>query len=489
VANWQQVRAKLAELEALRGTVRDRSTESARWDWYAEGCPCGVAAGACREHPRARAAQRPPVGEWRVWLILAGRGFGKTVSAAQWVRHRVETGQAKRVAIVGATAADVRDVMVEGPSGLLAVCPPWNRPRYEPSKRRLTWPGGAIATTFSADEPERLRGPQSDCAWIDELAAFRYPAAVDNLLFGLRLGEDPRLCITTTPKPVRLVTELVNDPTTAISRGTTYENRAHLAPSFFDRIVTKYEGTRLGQQELLAEILEVSDGAWFKSFDPARHVTDAADYDPALPVHLAIDCGVSRHVAAVWFQVRRGRVPVQRTASGWIVQTDPTEPETVTVFGDFHREGLFSEASARAILARGEELPCRGRFDTVRLDPASSARTGIGPTAYAEFERIFGPRVLGRWPTHRVLDGLDQLEVLLDRQCLLIHPRCEKLRCAFLTYCRRKNTGGDWLDEPADPQHPHEDLMDALRGGIRDRFPEGRIEQPRMIRGIRADKV
>jgi hypothetical protein len=114
----------------------------------------------------------------------------------------------------------------------------------------------------------------------------------------------------------------------------------------------------------------------------------------------------------------------------------------------------------------------------VRLDPASSARTGIGPTAYAEFERIFGPRVLARWPTHRVLDGLDQLEVLLDQGCLLIHPHCEKLKCAFLTYCRRKNTGGAWLDEPADPQHPHEDLIDALRGGIRDRFPEGRIEQP-----------
>jgi len=149
-----------------------------------------------------------------------------------------------------------------------------------------------------------LRGPQHDGAWLDELAAFPYPQALDNLLFGLRLGADPRLCVTTTPKPVRLVTELVSDPTTAIARGTTYENRAHLAASFFDRIVTKYEGTRLGQQELLAEILEVSDGAWFKSFDPSRHVTEGAEYVPGFPVHLAIDCGVSRHVAAVWFQVR-----------------------------------------------------------------------------------------------------------------------------------------------------------------------------------------
>ena len=417
-----------------------------------------------------------------------GRGSGKTRSAAEWVRHRVETGAARRIALLGATAADVRDVMVESPSGLLAVCPPWNRPRYEPSKRRLTWPGGAIATTFTADEPDRLRGPQSDCAWIDELAAFRYPAALDNLLFGLRLGTDPRLCVTTTPKPVRLVTELVKDPTTAIARGTTYENRAHLAPSFFERIVTKYEGTRLGQQELLAELLEVSDGAWFPSFDPTKHVTASAEYDPALPVHLAIDCGVSRFVAAVWFQVR-GELPEEKPPAdawvAWPIAPAPASPApprggVVTVFADWCGEGLYSQAAARAILARGPALPCRGRYDTVRLDPASSARTGIGPTAYAEFERVFGPRVLGRWPTHRVRDGLDQLEILLDRGCLLIHPRCVALKAAFQNYARKRTTGGDWLDDPADPQHPHEDLMDALRGGIRDRFPEGRIEQPRM---------
>ena len=302
--------------------------------------------------------------------------------------------------------------------------------------------------------PSGCGGRKSDCAWIDELAAFRYPAALDNLLFGLRLGDDPRLCVTTTPKPVRLVTDLVDDPTTAIARGTTYENRAHLAPSFFERIVTKYEGTRLGQQELLAELLEVSDGAWFKSFDAAQHMTESAEYDPALPVHLAIDCGVSRHVAAVWFQVRRGRVPIERTPSGWIKQVDPNEPETVTVFGDHHAEGLYSEAAARAILARGQELPCRGRLDSVRLDPASSARTGIGPTAYAEFERVFGPRDLGRWPSHRVLDGLDQLEVLLDRQCLLIHPRCVPLKAAFQNYARKRTTGGDWLGRPGRPAAP-----------------------------------
>ena len=131
---------------------------------------------------------------------------------------------------------------------------------------------------------------------------------------------------------------------------------------------------------------------------------------------------------------------------------------------------------------------CRGEWATVRLDPAADARTGIGPTAYGEFERVFGPRATGRWPRHRVTDGLDQLEVLLDRGLLLIHPRCENLKAAFQNYARKRTGRGDWLDEPADPQHPHEDLMDALRGGVRDRFPEGRIEQPAMRR-VHASRI
>ena len=237
------------------------------------------------------------------------------------------------------------------------------------------------------------------------------------------------------------MTDLVADPTTALARGTTYENRAHLAASFFERIVGKYEGTRLGQQELLAELLEVSDGAWFASFDASRHVSEAAEYEPGYPVHLAIDCGVSRHVAAVWFQVRpvryvpRFALPDRlepehvegkgfRRPPGIPLRAEHGLRSTVAVFGDFHCEGLYSEAAARAIVAHGQTLPgCGGRPDLVRLDPAASARTGIGPTAYSEFERVFGP-ILARWPSHRVTDGLDQLEVLLDQGCLLLHPRC-----------------------------------------------------------------
>ncbi len=485
MANWRALAARIERLERRRGTARDRSADAVRFDWYGDGCPCGLAAGDCREHPRARAAQRPPAGDWRAWLLLMGRGAGKTRSAAEWVRHRVATGAARRFALVGATAADVRDVMVEGPSGILAVCPPRERPAYEPSKRRLTWPNGAVATTYSAEEPDRLRGPQHDGAWLDELAAFAYPSAVDNLLFGLRLGADPRLVITTTPRPVALVTELLADPRTVTVRDTTYANRVHLAGSFFERIVSKYEGTRLGRQELLAELLEVSDGAWFKSFDAGRHVTEGAEYVPGLPVHLAIDCGVSRHVGAVWFQVRPGGVPVRTTPGGWVVSPASGGPAgpTVVVFGDFHSEGLYSAAAAEAIVAHGQSLPGHcGIPEVVRLDPASGQRTGIGPTAYGEFERVFGAGSLGRWPQHRVLDGLDQLELLLDQGRLLLHPRCERLKAALSGYVRRRLPGGGWADAPEDPQHPHEDLVDALRGGIRDRFPEGRIEPPSLRR-------
>ncbi len=223
---------RLARAEALLGSADPEPNEgdAARFDWFADSCPCGLPAGECREHPRARPSQRPPAGHWRTFLALAGRGWGKTRTGAEWVRSIAESGPGRRIALVAPTAADVRDVMIEGESGLTAISPPWFRPRYEPSKRRLTWPNGSIATTYSADEPERLRGPQHSHAWVDELCAFRYPAAWDMLLFGLRLGDRPRICVTTTPKPTALIKALIADPTTTMVRGSTHENRANLAP-------------------------------------------------------------------------------------------------------------------------------------------------------------------------------------------------------------------------------------------------------------------
>jgi len=211
----------------------------------------------------ARPEQLPPEGDWLVWLLMAGRGFGKTRTGAETIRAEVEAGRAKRIALVAATAADARNVMVEGDSGILAVSSPWSVPLYEPSKRRLTWKNGAIATCYSADRPERLRGPQHDMAWCDELAAWRYPETWDMLLFGLRLGR-ARAIVTTTPKPIRLIRDLAAAPGTVVTRGSTYDNRANLAPGFMSAILAKYEGTALGRQEIHAELLEQAEGALWK---------------------------------------------------------------------------------------------------------------------------------------------------------------------------------------------------------------------------------
>jgi phage terminase large subunit-like protein len=202
--------------------------------------------------------QRPPDGDWRAWLILAGRGYGKTRTINEWANEQAEAMPNSRGAIIAATAADVRDVVVEGESGLKTLYPSL---AYEPSKRRLTWGNGTTATLFSADEPDRLRGPQFHWAICDELAAWRYPSTYDMLMLGLRLGENPRVAIATTPRPTPMIRKLVADPHTSITRGTTYENRENLAEAFFEQIIKQYEGTRLGRQEIEAEILEDMPGA------------------------------------------------------------------------------------------------------------------------------------------------------------------------------------------------------------------------------------
>lgn len=220
----------------------------------------------------SRPNQRLPSGDWRTWLILAGRGFGKTRTGAETVR--LWSDKYSRMALVAPTAKDVRDVMVEGESGILAKSPAWNRPLWQRTLSKLTWPNGAVAFTYSADEPERLRGPQHDAAWCDELAAWRYPEAWDQLMFGMRLGVDPRTIITTTPRPTELLRSLMKAPTTHVTRASTYENRSNLAPDFLRTIVSKYEGTRIGRQELLAEMLDDVPGALW-----TREMIDKAQSD------------------------------------------------------------------------------------------------------------------------------------------------------------------------------------------------------------------
>lgn len=209
----------------------------------------------------ARPNQLPPEGDWSTWLILAGRGFGKTRSGAEWIREQWKAG-ASRIALVAETAADARDVLVEGQSGILAISPNHERPLYEPSKRRLTWPNGATATLYNGTEPDTLRGPEHACAWVDELAKYAYPQDTwDNLQFGLRLGARPRVCVTTTPRPIPTLRKIMADSGTVITRGSTFDNAANLPDRFIKTIRDKYEGTRLGRQELFAEVLDDLPGA------------------------------------------------------------------------------------------------------------------------------------------------------------------------------------------------------------------------------------
>lgn len=207
----------------------------------------------------ARPEQRLPDGKWTTWLILAGRGFGKTRTGAETVR---KWSKAYRfVNLIGATADDARDIMIEGESGILACCPKSEKPEYKKSERKLLWPSGCISLIFTADEPERLRGKQSNKLWADELGAWRYQESWTQALFGLRLGDNPQAIVTTTPKPRPEIKALIANPTTRTTRGTTYDNRSNLAAAFFTEIISRYEDTRLGRQEINAEVLEDVEGA------------------------------------------------------------------------------------------------------------------------------------------------------------------------------------------------------------------------------------
>jgi phage terminase large subunit-like protein len=223
----------------------------------------------------------PPEGDWLVWLILAGRGAGKTRAGAQWVRGMAlglppyTTKAVGPIALVGETFADVREVMIEGVSGLMSRHESFDRPIWQPTRRRLVWSNGNVAQAFSSEDPEGLRGPQFGAAWGDELAKWRNAEATwDMLQFGLRLGERPRQVVTTTPRPVPLLRRLIADEATVISRATTRDNLEHLAPRFLERVVGRYAGTRLGRQELEGELIEDRvDAMWSRADIELARVT------------------------------------------------------------------------------------------------------------------------------------------------------------------------------------------------------------------------
>lgn len=256
----------------------------------------------------ARDDQLPPDGDWTTWMILGGRGAGKTRAGAEWIRAMAlgkppfAKEPAHRIALIGETLTDVRDVMIEGVSGLLSIHQRGERPEWLPSRRRLTWPNGAIAQVFSAEDPEGLRGPQFHAAWADELAKWRYAEETwDMLQFGLRLGRHPRQIVTTTPRPIPLLKRLLSERRTVISRAATRANAANLAPGFLDQIVGRYAGTRLGRQELDGELIEDrQDALWQRQQLDLLRVPDAPDLErivvaidpPASSTKRADACGI-----------------------------------------------------------------------------------------------------------------------------------------------------------------------------------------------------
>ena len=287
--------ASLPENERAKilASLTEEEAEAILWDWNAW----------------ARPNQLPPPGDWMTWLVLAGRGFGKTRCGAEWVRAEVTAKRASSIALIAETQKDLEDVMCFGVSGLLSVFPPHQKPKITKKPIRIEFHTGAVAYGYNATEPDQLRGPNFDLAWGDELAKWRYARdTFDQLQFALRLGAHPRQMFTTTPRPIPILKEILAAETTVVSRGVMKDNRANLAASFVKTITDKYAGTRLGRQELSAEILDdVPDALWTRS---------ALDRDRRKPKDLPI---LKRVVVAIDPAAKKNDVPEDGAATGIVV--------------------------------------------------------------------------------------------------------------------------------------------------------------------------
>lgn len=340
----------------------------------------------------ARPDQIWPTGDWDGWLFLAGRGAGKTRSGAEWVRDQVKAGSSN-IGLIAPTAADARDVMVQGPSGILAVS--WEhdrdfrgnligRPDYQPSLRRLTWANGAVATTFSAEEPDRLRGPQHDRLWGDELAAWNGgepDETWDMAMLGLRLGDAPKAMVSTTPRPIPLIRELLSSPRWAVTKARTAANRANLADTFLSQIVSRYEGTRLGRQELDGELIDEVEGAlWSRAMIEKARVSKAPDL---VRIVIAIDpAATSGEASALTGIVAAG---VDHAGRGYVLRdvSGRYSPDTWAR----RAIALFDELKADRIVAEGNQggEMVRHTLETVRPNiPIRIVHASKGKQARAE---------------------------------------------------------------------------------------------------------
>ena len=368
----------------------------------------------------ARPKQLPPPGDWLTWIVRAGRGFGKTRCGAGWTHERAMEEPGRWMALIGKTPADARDYMVEGPGGLLRNTPPDERPLYEPSKRRLTWPNESWATLYSSEEPNALRGFSGDTGWFDEFAKYKNPRECwDNLQFGMRevSGDQPRVLITTTPRPLPLLTEIEAKRTTVTVVGSSYENRANLSPIWFKETLSAYEGTRLGRQEIYAEILDDVEGRVYSSFS-------AKDYPEGNVDPSVVDTGAEILV-------------------GQDFNVEPMASViAVRVSDECHvLDSLESGVSNTEQVAAEIKRRYPGRHIVVCPDPAGKQRhtnAPVGETDYTILQRAgFEIRAPARAPV--VVDRVNNTQAMLlqgDRRRLRIHPRAEALVRAFsgLTY-------------------------------------------------------
>ncbi|MBD3786226.1 MAG: DNA-packaging protein [Sphingomonadales bacterium] len=337
--------------------------------------------------------QLPPHGAWKSWVIMGGRGAGKTRAGAEWVRAQVEgarpldPGRARRVALVGETFDQVRDVMIFGDSGILACSPPDRRPEWEATKRRLLWPNGATATAYSAHEPEALRGPQFDAAWVDELAKWKKAEDTwDMLQFALRLGDHPQQVITTTPRNVEVLKGILGNPSTVVTHAPTEANRAYLAASFLEEVQARYAGTRLGRQELEGVLLDDVEGAlWTTAALEGARVDKLPDLDrivvaldPAVTGSAGSDeCGIVVAGAVTRGPVQEWRAYVLEDAS---VRGKPTDwaRAAISAMEKYGAERLVAEVN------QGGDLIEQVIRQIDPLVPFKALRAGRGKAARAE---------------------------------------------------------------------------------------------------------
>lgn len=443
--------AFLAKLSPKELAELDKTLNGVEWDW----------------EWWARANQLAPPGDWMTWLVLAGRGFGKTRTGAEWVRANVTSKLAGRVALIAETQKDLEEVMVFGDSGIMSVFPPHQKPKVTKKPIKIEFHTGAIASGYNATEPDQLRGPQFDLAWGDELAKWRYARETwDQLQFGLRLGKHPRQIITTTPRPIPILKEILAAPTTVVTRGVTTDNSANLAASFLKAITDKYAGTRLGRQELAAEILDdVPDALWTRAnldrdrkkpeeIPPLRRVVVAID--PAAKMNESPEEGAATGIVAAGIgEDGRGYVlddwTCRESPNGWarraVACFDRYEGNCIV--GETNNGGDMVAATVKAVrpgLPFKEVHASRGKW--TRAEPIAALYeqgriSHVGTFAALEDEMVnFGPNgmVGGMSP--------DRVDALVWALTELFPAMTRKVAKPVQTVLKRERQfapGGGWL--------------------------------------------